>query len=111
MLKHSQERDVYQNILDNFSLVQHVTKPTRKSKTLIDHLITSAGTKLIASDIVHCDEISDHDSPFCILKIKKPRFEPRFKYIRDERSFILRDYLNDFRHLPCLLYTSDAADE
>ena len=100
MLKQSQERDIYQNILDNFNLIQHVTKPTRKSKTLIDHLITSAGTKLIASDVVYCDEISDHDSPFCIFKITKPRFEPRYKYIRNERSFILNDYLNDFRHLP-----------
>ena len=108
LLKESQERDIYLHLLETFNLVQHITKPTRKSKTLIDHLITSVGIKLIAEDIVPCDEISDHDAPFCILKIKKPRFEPRFKYIRDERAFVLDDFVSDFRNLPLnIVYAVD----
>jgi len=30
-------------------------QPTRKSKTLIDHVISNCDTKLIASDVVFCD--------------------------------------------------------
>ena len=100
LLKESQEREAYQDILATFNLTQHITKPTRKSKTLIDHVITNVDTKLIASDVVPCDEISDHDAPFCIFKIKKPRYEPRFKYIRDERAFVKNDYVADFQNLP-----------
>ena len=112
LLKESPERETYRNILDTFNLVQHVTKPTRKSKTLIDHLITSTGTKLIATDVVMCNEISDHDAPFCIFKIKKPRFEPRYKFIRDERTFIMNDFINDFRTLPLnVIYALDDVSE
>ena len=108
LLKPTQERDTYLNILESFNLTQHVTKPTRKSKTLIDHIITNVNTKLIAKDIVYCDEISDHDAPFCIFKISKPRFEPRYKYIRDERSLVMNDFINDFQYLPFnIVYSVD----
>jgi len=58
-------------------------------------VISNCDTKLIASDVVFCDEISGHDSPFCILKINKPRYEGRHKYIRDELIFVLDNYVND----------------
>ncbi len=112
LLKDSPERETYLNILDTFNLVQHVTKPTRKSKSLIDHLITTTGTKLLASDVVMCDEISDHDAHFCIFKIKKPRFEPRYKFIRDERTFVMNNFINDFRNLPLnVIYALDDVSE
>jgi len=108
LLQPSQDHEAYNNILETLNLKQFVTKPTRKSKTLIDHVISNCNTKLIASDVVFCDEISDHDSPFCILKINKPRYEARHKYIRDERAFVLDNYINDFRQLPLnVIYTFD----
>ena len=113
LLKSTQVRDTYLNILESFNLTQHITKPTRKAKTLIDHIITNVNTKLIAEDIVPCDEISDHDAPFCIFKISKPRFEPRYKYIRDERSLIMKDFISDFQYLPLnIVYSvADVSDK
>lgn len=32
------------------------------------------------------DEISDHDTPYVIVNIKKERYEPRYKYIRGKRK-------------------------
>ena len=49
------------------------------------------------------DEISDHDTPFVILNIKKERYEPRYKYIRDERKVDMNQYVNDFSKLPLSL--------
>ena len=44
--KQSQRR--YKDILHSFSLCQHVTKATRKSKTLIDHV-----TSTIPNGVIH----------------------------------------------------------
>ena len=108
LLVPSPEHEAYDNILGTLNLKQLVSEPTRKSKTLIDHVITNTDTKLIAGDVVFCDEISDHDSPFCILKINKPRYEPRHKYIRDERNLVIENYVNDFRELPLnIVYAFD----
>ena len=35
-----------------------------------------------------------------VLNIKKQKFQPRYKFIRDEKSFNLENYINDFRQLP-----------
>ena len=43
-----------------FSL-QHVTKPTRKGKTLIDHTSSNISTKVIHCNVVSTDEVSDYD--------------------------------------------------
>ena len=108
LLVPSTASEAYQNILVTLNLKQLITQPTRNSRTLIDHVVSNVDTKLIASDVVLCDEISDHDSPFCILKINKPRYEPRHKYIRDERTLVLADYINDFQQLPLnIVYAFD----
>ena len=56
----------YGDILCSFSLQQHVTKPTRKGKTFIDHI----PSKLIHADVTFTDEISDHDCSVTIFKTK-----------------------------------------
>ena len=38
---------------------------TRKSKSLIDHIISTQVLKLFEHDLVYYDDISDHDAPFC----------------------------------------------
>lgn len=72
----------YRDILQTFSLHQHLSIPTRKQKSLIDH-ISSNTNKIIHRDVINTDEISDHDTPFVILNIKKERFEKRDKYTYD----------------------------
>ena len=74
----------YKQILDSFSLKQHINKPTRKSKTLIDHIYSDIPSKVVPNDVLHTDEISDHDMPYAILNVKKERYEQRYKYIRSE---------------------------
>ena len=38
---------------------------TRKSKPLIDYIISTQVLKLFEHDLVYYDDISDHDAPFC----------------------------------------------
>ena len=57
--------ECYKNI-HSFKLHQHITKPTRKGKSLIDHICSNVPKKLIHSNVIYTHEISDHD-----LKHKK----------------------------------------
>ena len=90
-------------ILHNFSLKQHVTKPTRKGKTFIDHISSNVSTKLIHCNVISTDEISDHDEPYAIFSIKKERFEKRYKYVRDEKNLGMNKYILEFKQLPTSL--------
>ena len=69
--RHYESTKRYKDILHTFCLQQHVTKPTRKGKTLIDHISTNIPTKLLHCDVINTDEISDHDCPYAIFNIKK----------------------------------------
>ena len=89
----------YKNLLHTFSLQQHTTKATRKNKTLIDHIISNMNNKLLHTDVLMTDEISDHDTPFGILNIKEQRYEPRYKYIKNEKDLNMNDYVADFKLL------------
>ena len=71
----------YKQILHTFSLKQHINKPTRKNKTLINHICSNISTKVVHSDVLHTDEISDYDMPYAILNVKKERYEQHYKYI------------------------------
>ena len=93
----------YANILDSFNLIQHVTKPTRTTKslaTLIDHII------------LPCPLISDHDAPYCTLNIRISRYAPRYKFIRNEKQFNENAFVEDFSTIPFqVLYGLEDPDE
>ena len=74
--------------------------PTRKNKTLIDHISTNLPEKVTHQNVIKTDEVSDHDLCYIIVNIRKQRFEPRYKIIRDEKHFSMNDFVNDFSHLP-----------
>ena len=64
------------------------------------------------SDVLHTDEISDHDTPYAILNVKKERYEQRYKYIRSEKDIDINSYVSDFRELPLnLVYAFDEPDD
>ena len=65
----------YKNIIHSFNLHQHITRLTRKGKSLIDHI---------------CSNVSK-------------RYEPRYKYITDERKVDMNHYINYFSKLPLRL--------
>ena len=90
----------YNNILETLDLKQHIVKPTRMQKTLIDHIITNISEKLIHQNVVLADEIGDHDLPYVILNIRKQKFEKRCEYIRDEKRFDLSKYQKNFSQIP-----------
>ena len=66
-----QSQRLYKDILHSFSLSQHIAKATRNSKTLIDPVISTIPNSVIHRDILHIEEISDHDTPHVIFNIKK----------------------------------------
>ena len=102
----------YKNILYSMNMKQHITKPTRKEKTLIDHISSNIPNKILHNDVIYADEVSDHDMPYIIVNIKKERFEPRYKFIRDEKNFNSNLYKADFKQLPLsLIYSFDDPDD
>ena len=108
--KESQRR--YKDILHSFSLRQHITSPTRKSKTLIDHVISNIPDRVIHHDVLNTKEISDHDTPYVIFNINKEKYEPRYKLIRNEKSLVMENCATDFQQLLLnLVYSFDDPDD
>lgn len=86
--------------------------PTRKGKSLIDHVVTNSSCKIKTCDVLPTPEISDHDAVFVCLNNRVARFEPRFKIIRDMKNFDLQTYVQDAAKLPYnLVYATDSADD
>ena len=102
----------YKEILQAYELHQHITKPTRKSKTLIDHITSNIQSSVVSKDVLFTDEISDHDTPYVIFNIKKPKFETRYKWIRNEKEFNIKSYISDFEKLPLsIIYSMDDPED
>ena len=102
----------YNDILDAYGLTQHISYPTRHGKSLIDHISTNIPKKVICENVIPCETISDHDAPFVVLNIKKQKFQPRYKFVRDEKSFNLENYFKDFSQLPLsTVYSFDDPDD
>ena len=91
----AQSRNLYFNTLRTFDICQLITKPTRNNQRLIDYISSNIPDKLVHQDVIPADDISDHDLPYVILNIRKQRFEPRFKYIRNEKELNMDTYIQD----------------
>ena len=68
--------------------------------SLIDHFITSTPEKIKLNDVLPCCEISDHDGPYIGVNARMERYQPQFKYIRDNSKLVLEDLKTDFQKLP-----------
>ena len=93
----------YIDMLSSLNLRQHVTKPTRttnRSSTLIDHIISNSPDRIAFTDVLQCPLLSDHVAVYACINIKVTRFQPRYKYIRDERHFDESKFREDFANLP-----------
>ena len=93
----------YCDTLEQFNLIQIVNKPTRTTlnrASLIDHIILSNPTICKHTDVLPCPHISDHDGPYGILNVRVPRFQPRLKYIREEKHLNIEKYVSDINDLP-----------
>ena len=52
--------------------------------------------KLLHTDVLMTDEISDHDTPNGIFNIKKEHYEPGYKYVKNEKDLNMTDSIADF---------------
>ena len=84
LFRKSQITVKHSKILKYHNLIQHIEKPTRSGTKSIDQKSSSL-TKLTSQNVLPYGEISDHD--YVIINIRKQRFEPWYKYIRDENQF------------------------
>ena len=100
LLKQPQVADKYMRILATFKLTKVITEPKRQGKTLIDHIATNIPKKVVASGVLPCPEISDHDAPYITANIRVTRFVPRYKYIQNEKSLNVKNFTLDFSRLP-----------
>ena len=102
-------------LLDAVNLKQIVTKAThitRRSETLLDHIITNLPRQVIHTNVIRGLMISDHDAPYACLNVRVNRFVPRYKYIRHEKNFDQNAFTRDFAELPLsVIYSSDDPDE
>ena len=101
----------YKELLQSFNLHQHIKKPTRvtsESKTLIDHIVSNHPSRITYTDVLPCSLVSDHDAPYACINVRIERFQPRFKYIRNEKTFNPIAFQNDFSTLPLSLIYSFA---
>ena len=90
----------YKNLLNIFSLYQHIIKTTRKNRILTERMSSNMNNKLLHTDVLMTNEISDHNFPYGIFNIKNERYEPRCKYVRNEKDLNMDDYVADFKLVP-----------
>lgn len=105
----------YQSILDAFGCHQHVTNPTRitrTSKTLIDHIVTNNRRCITATDVIPGRSISDHEGIFACVNVRVPRYQPRYKWIRVEKKLNMEEFVKDCANLPLsVVYGLDSPDD
>ena len=105
----------YSNTLDMFGLEQIVTKPTRVTRTfrtLIDHIIINYPMRISATDVIPTSIVREHDAPFAFINVRVNRYQPRYKYIRNMKTYDEQEFISDLDTLPLnILYSSDDPEE
>ena len=105
----------YSNTLDMFGLEQIVTKPTRvtrTSRTLIDHINTNYPMRISATYVIPTSIVSDHDAPFACINVRVNRYQLRYKYIRNVKTFDEQEFITDLDTLTLnIVYSSDDPKE
>ena len=99
----------YQSLLDMFDLHQMIKEPTRTtrtSKTIIDHIVVNSPSSVTASGVIPCSIVSDHDGVYACVNTRVPQFKPRYKYIRNTRTFDRSAFINDFQTIPFVVAES-----
>ena len=104
--RNKQSNVVTKTFYIHFTLGQHITTATRKSKTLIDHVISTIPNGVIHHNVLHTEEISDRDALYVILNIKNEKYQPRYKFIHNEKTLDMNSYTSDFEQLPLSLVYS-----
>ena len=72
----------YRDILKSLNLTQHITKPTRVTRTTKSHVISNDPSKVVHADVLPAPSVGDHDAVYAIINARVTRYAPRHKYIR-----------------------------
>ena len=84
-------------VITIYNVQPHTTyfKANTKRTTLIDHIISNNPNRIIHEDVLPTDDISDHETQYILLNIKKERFATEV-YIRDEKNCNMDAFIKDF---------------
>ena len=86
----SDTKFLFNNIIEPLSLTQIIKSPTRitkKTSTLIDHILVNSPDKVKFSGCADFPGISDHNLVYCSYSLKKPKMHPKIVKRRDFRNF------------------------
>ena len=82
------------------------------SQTLIDHIITNYPMRISAIDVIPTSIVSTHDAPFACINVHVNQYQPRYKYIRNMKTFYEQEFISDLYTLPLnIVYSSDDPEE
>ena len=106
----------YQAVLDVFGFHQMIKQPiciTKTSRTIIDHIVTSHPQRVTHSGIIPCaGALSDHDGVFACVNVRISRSQPRYKFIRNEKTLDTQAFQSDFNTLPLeVVYGMESPDD
>ena len=89
------------------------TRITKTSETLIDRVVTNYLHRITnTGGVIPCSIVSDHDGTFACANVRVPRFQPRYKYIRNEKCFDKNAVKHDFSTLPLsIVYAVESSNE
>ena len=102
MLKDNQDAKVLKDLCSSLNLKQLINTPTRvtsQSSTLIDLIITSNTTLVVESGVLE-NQISDHFLIFTVLKLKKPKLQPKVVTARNYKHYNPEKFLKDLAQIP-----------
>ena len=68
--------------------------------------------RIYTTDVIPTSIVSDHDAPFACTNVRVNRYQPRYKYIRNMKTFDEQEFISDLDTLPLnIVYSSDDPDE
>ena len=63
-------------------MVQKLTRVSKRSSTLIDHIVTTCAGRITHTGILPCSVVNDQDGIFACVNVRVERFKPRYMFIR-----------------------------
>ena len=77
-----------------------------------DHIVSSIPNRVTYCSVLPCSTISDHDGPYACINIRVNRFQPRFKWLRNEKQSDKQAFNEDLKATPFnLVYSVEDPDE
>ena len=92
------------NVLNSFGysqVIKDATRTTRKTSTIIDHIITNRPDVVSSCGVRPCG-ISDHDALFLIRNARAPKLKvpPKTINVRNYKKFDLEGFQSDVKRIP-----------